>query len=256
MAGITSEECPQVPVAEPAGDSLTDLVAAEPFNILPIHLEGRHDLLGTLHDEFLAQVATVKLGACLELDIESSHVSLSGDNENRAMLLRVDEGLGPDIREIRNQLSIQDTPNGGLGHANSLDIGDALANLGVRTVAYDESVFMPSRQDTSLLTADQELGQDRSLILRNIGATVDLKGSRHVVGDIVRLESHVSANLLATLLHVVEEETLNHALVNEKNVGVEDIDNRRVVNFAAESVEGLIRCTAPEGNVEDTDTTL
>ena len=55
------------------------------------------------------------------------------------MLLRVDKGLGPDIGEIRNQLSIQDTPDGGLGHTNSLDIRDALANLGVRAVAYDKS---------------------------------------------------------------------------------------------------------------------
>lgn len=172
------------------------------------------------------------------------------------MLLRVDEGLGPEIGEVRNQLSIQDTPDGGLGHTNSLDIRDALANLGVRAVTYDKSVFMRSWQDASSLTADKELGQDRSLILGDVGATIDLKGSRCVVGDIVRLESHVSANLLATLLHVFEEETFNHALVNKKNVGVEDIDNRRVVNFAAKSMEGLIRCTAPKGNVEDTDTTL
>ena len=75
-------------------------------------------------------------------------------------------------------------------------------------------------------------------------------------GEVVGVEGHVPANLLAPLAHVVDEETLDNALVNQEDVRVQDIDYGWVVNLAPQPMKGLLRGAAPEGDVEDADATL
>ncbi len=61
MAGVSGEESALMVVAEAACYSLADLIAAEPLDVLPPHFEGGHDVLGTLHDELLAELILITL---------------------------------------------------------------------------------------------------------------------------------------------------------------------------------------------------
>ena len=87
MAGVTGEKGAVAVVAEPARDSLADLVATKPLDVLPPDLERRHDVPGPLHDELLAELAAVRLGGALELDVEARHVALAWDDQDGAVLL-------------------------------------------------------------------------------------------------------------------------------------------------------------------------
>lgn len=69
----------------------------------------------------------------------------------------------------------------------------------------------------------------------DIGTAIDLKGAGFVVWDAVRLESHVSADLLAALLHIFKEESFHHTLMNEENVWIQYVDDGWVMDFATES---------------------
>jgi hypothetical protein len=98
------------------------------------------------------------------------------------------------------------------------------------------------------------LSQDRALVLIDVGTAVDLKRTCLVVWDAVRLKSHIPTDLLTTLLHILKEQSFNHTLVNEKNVGVKDVDNRWIVDFATKSTKRFIRCATPESNIKNPDT--
>lgn len=123
-------------IPEAARDALSDLVPAKPLNVLPPNLKGRHDVLGPLHDKFLAELVPVALGTALELNVEPGHVPFPGDDQDRAVLLRVYKCLGPDVGEVGDELSVQHTPHRGVRETDRSRLGYALSDLGVGTVAW------------------------------------------------------------------------------------------------------------------------
>lgn len=112
------------------------------------------------------------------------------------------------------------------------------------------------RDSSKRLTADQVLRQDGALVVRHVCPAVDLELAGLAGGKVVRLKGRVTPDLVAALPHVVDEEALDDALVDEEDVGVEDVDDGGVVDFTAEAVEGLVGGVAPEGDVEDADAAL
>jgi hypothetical protein len=105
-------------------------------------------------------------------------------------------------------------------------------------------------------TANEILRKDRLAILRHIRTAIDLEWATLVVANAVRVKGCVPPHLVATLLQVLDEQTLYHALVYKQDVRIQHVDDRRVVNFAAEPMEGLVSCAAPEGDVVDPDAAL
>ena len=105
-------------------------------------------------------------------------------------------------------------------------------------------------------TAHEILCEERLAVLRHVGAAIDLERATLVVADAIRVKGRVPAHLDATLLQILDEQALDHALVHEQNVGVQHVNNGRVVDFAAEAVERFVSRAAPEGNVVDSDATL
>ena len=69
VAGITGQEGPGVRVLEAVRNSLADLVPTKPLNVFPLDTEGRHDLLGALHDKVLTENVPVTLSAALQFNV-------------------------------------------------------------------------------------------------------------------------------------------------------------------------------------------
>ncbi len=105
-------------------------------------------------------------------------------------------------------------------------------------------------------TANEILSKDRLAILRHIRTAINLERATLVVANAVRVKGRVPPHLVAALLQVLDEQTLYHALVYKQDVRVQHVDDRRVVDFAAEPMEGFVSCAAPEGNVVDPDAAL
>lgn len=107
-----------------------------------------------------------------------------------------------------------------------------------------------------LLTANQVLGQDCSLIVGDICATIHLQLARLAGNVIIRVIGRIPANLFASLLHVVDEEALDDALMDQKDVGIQDVDYGGVVDFTAQPMKRFLGGAAPKGDVEDANATL
>lgn len=105
-------------------------------------------------------------------------------------------------------------------------------------------------------TSNKVLRQKRLSVLGDIGPAIDLKGPRLVLRHAVRLKGRVPADLDASFPQVVNEEALDHALVDKQDVRIQDVDNGGVMDFAAQSVEGLVGSAAPKGDVVDANSAL
>lgn len=90
----------------------------------------------------------------------------------------------------------------------------------------------------------------------DVRTTIDLEGPGLVFRYAVGLERRVPPHLNSALLQVIYEDALDHALVDQKNVGVQHVNYGWVVYLAAQSVERLIGRASPEGNVVNSDASL
>lgn len=70
------------------------------------------------------------------------------------------------------------------------------------------------------LTSDEVLRQNRPPVLGDVRPAIDTQGPRLVVWNAVGFKCCVSTHILAVLLHIFNEQILDHALMNEENVGV------------------------------------
>lgn len=103
VARVAGDEGAAVVVCESRGHALADVVAAGPLDRGPVQVVRGADELGASHDGLDVD----GLDACfwwaalgLELDVETRHAALTGDDEDGAVARMHDDGLGPDVREV------------------------------------------------------------------------------------------------------------------------------------------------------------
>lgn len=239
VASITTEE-DAVVESVLVRDTLANGVDGEPLEVLPLDGVGLEDLLGGSLDLLggggLAGVE-VGIGGRGDLDVETDHVVLTGDDHDGAVL-RVDGALHLDIGEVGLDNTVHDTPHEGDG-----------------VLVLDANLELVTDEGAGTLTTEKVLGADGLLGSAVKVSELDLDGVLRV-GLLIRGEAGDGPGALdlgAVLLEVGNEDALDHALVEQGGEGVTGINEFGARGPGAGTDDALaLGRRVPESDLVDT----
>jgi len=191
-------------VVEPVCDALADLINCKPRHASNVQRVRAQHALRDL-DDLLLRVQTEGFAVVrvdlAEIDVEPHHVAaLARDEQDIALIRRLDRGLEADIREVGDGEHIHDAP-GVVGEVAVRLGADRIAHQTARTVAAD-----------NVLRADRLLGASFQIAYRGYNRTIafrfDLQGDEILA--IVRNQSR------RRLLHVVQKILEQAGLIDDQ----------------------------------------
>ena len=159
-------------VVELVAKTLADLVYRKPSDVFELNVVWVKDPIRDLDQLLWGDTAAVEhllVTDLVELDIEPDQVSaLTRDDEDVALVCRVDQAFDPDVREVGDSQDVHHAP-GFVRHVPGQLAADRGPDAAARAVAADDVPGLDDRGVPSLLQVPHVLQGHPHRVLRRVG---------------------------------------------------------------------------------------